>query len=244
MTNPATMEREELIALVACGELDAEHPAVAKRLASDTSLAREIAELRAIALAVEDTGALRQTGPEDSSSPDHEALVLDGFRTLAGVGSSQSAPTVASEPAPSEFELRLSIGLRAAAVVAFLLIGAQALRSSLVTFDPRLVESVFEPGTHYLGDGTISVPEELPFGTLRWRLEDDSLFLPTVNVRVYALLPTGARGDLLASFKELEVPFVQLGSAVLEGHERLLYEVEIRDEGAALPLLETVRQER
>lgn len=111
------MSREAFVAMLAGGELSPTVPGVQARLAGDPELAREVAELRALAAGVEEGGALRaealQTAREHAC--DGEEDVLDGFR-----GQLTSTPLSehgAEMPRPRR-SLSRALALAAAALIA------------------------------------------------------------------------------------------------------------------------------
>lgn len=239
MTNPAEMDREELIALLACGELDREAPEIAKRLAEDEELAREVEELEAIALAIGDS-CRTDIASEDSVNQVEEERVLSGFRQQIAPEPSHEAHGEHEVEAPQPgLSPSISILIRLAAVVAFLLIGRAALMQGPIEQEPAV-----GPSTTYLGDGRIEIPEDFPFGTLRWKLDEQFFFFPRVDVKVYAVNGNGLRGALLADLVEVEGAVVQLTPEQLEGVRFLLYEIEVRDDGSAQPQRLDVQQRR
>ena len=240
MTQPADWNREEWIALLVSGELDPGDPQVAERLAADPDLAREVAELQAMALAVGDSAP--PSGWDEDGGDESEELVLQGFREQLAAETTASDHSAHAEPAAPRVEAPFSwtpILLRLAAVLAFLLLGRAALVTEPIPRTPPA-----GPGTTYLGDGRIEIPEDFPFGTLRWKLDDQFFFFPRVDVRVHAENGNGLRGRLIAEFVEIEGAHVQLSDEQLEGVRFLLYEITVRDDGAAQPYRLDVRQRR
>ncbi len=242
MTNPKDMDREEFIVLLACGELDRTAPGVAERLAADPALALEVEEMCAIARVVDSSNDLRTEALRAAESQtDDEAAIVEGFWQQVRESADRSIEADRGALAPG-----LSPFARLAAAILILIGGGLAVQFFMKE-DPAIPPTgTGAPSNVELGNDTMVAPQAFTFGTLEWNPEAENALPPRIDVRAYAVTGSEQGLEEVMIHESAEVmswPLV-LDPALLEGVDRLLFEVDVTHSGDFRPTTHRVSQER